>query len=52
MLCRGRRDRIAGAAEELVSVPGLVAVGALGIASTLLARLFGPANVLREVLKS
>jgi hypothetical protein len=50
MLCRGRRDRIAGAAEELVSVPGLVAVGALGIASTLLARLFGPANVLRDVL--
>ena len=50
MLCRGRRDRIAGAAEELVSVPGLGAVGALGIASTLLARLFGPANVLRKVL--
>lgn len=35
---------------RLVSVPGLVAVGALGIASTLLARLFGPGNVLREVV--
>ena len=35
---------------KLVSVPGLVAVGALGIATILLARLFGPGNVLREVV--
>ncbi len=35
---------------KLVSVPGLVAVAVLGIAITLLARLFGPGNVLREVV--
>ena len=35
---------------KLVSVPGLVAVAILGIAVTLLARLFGPENVLREVV--
>jgi hypothetical protein len=35
---------------KLVSVPGLVAVAVLGIAVTLLARLFGPENVLREVV--
>ena len=35
---------------KLVSVPGLVAVAVLGIAVTLLARLFGPGNVLREVV--
>lgn len=35
---------------RLVSVPGLVAVAVLGGAVILLARLFGPGNVLREVL--
>jgi hypothetical protein len=35
---------------KLVSVPGLVAMAVLGIAVTLLARLFGPENVLREVV--
>ena len=35
---------------RLVSVPGLVAVVVLGGAVTLLARLFGTENVLREVL--
>jgi hypothetical protein len=35
---------------KLVSVPGLVAVAVLGIAITLLARVFGPGNVLREVV--
>ena len=35
---------------KLVSVPGLVAVAVLGIAVTLVARLFGPGNVLREVV--
>jgi hypothetical protein len=35
---------------KLVSVPGLVAVAVLGIAVTLLARLFGPENVRREVV--
>ena len=35
---------------KLVSVPGLVAVAVVGIAVTLVARLFGPGNVLREVV--
>lgn len=35
---------------RLVSVPGLVAVAVMGAAVILLARLFGPGNVLREVL--
>ena len=35
---------------KLVSVPGLVAVALMGIAVTLVARLFGPGNVLREVV--
>ena len=35
---------------KLVSVPGLVAVALMGIAVTLVARLFGPGNVLREVI--
>jgi hypothetical protein len=35
---------------KLVSVPGLVALVVLGVALTLLARLFGPEYVLREVL--
>jgi hypothetical protein len=34
---------------KLVSIPGLVAVAVLGIAVILVARLFGPGNVLREV---
>lgn len=36
--------------QKLVSVPALVAVAILGIAVTVLARLFGPGNVLREVV--
>jgi hypothetical protein len=35
---------------KLVSVPGLVAVAVMGIAVTVLVRLFGPGNVLREVV--
>jgi len=35
---------------KLISIPGLVAVAVLGIAVTLVARLFGPGNVLREVV--
>jgi hypothetical protein len=35
---------------KLISVPGLVAVAILGVAVAALARLFGPGNVLREVL--
>ena len=35
---------------RLVSIPGLVAFAILGIAVTILARLFGPENLLREVL--
>ena len=35
---------------KLVSIPGLVAVAVLGIAVILVARLFGPGNVLREVV--
>ena len=35
---------------KLISVPGLVAVAVLGIAVALVARLFGPGNVLREVV--
>ena len=35
---------------KLVSVQGLVAVALMGIAVTLVARLFGPGNVLREVV--
>ena len=35
---------------KLVSVPGLVAVALMGVAVTLVARLFGPGNVLREVV--
>ncbi len=34
---------------KLVSIPGLVTVAVLGIAVILVARLFGPGNVLREV---
>lgn len=35
---------------RLLSVPGLVAVALLGISVIVVARLFGPENVLREVL--
>jgi hypothetical protein len=35
---------------KIVSVPGLIALVVLGIAITVLARLFGPQNVIREVL--
>jgi hypothetical protein len=35
---------------KLVSIPGLVAVAVLGTAVILVARLFGPGNVLREVV--
>lgn len=38
------------ALPKLVSVPGLVAVAVVGVAVTALARLFGPENVLREVV--
>lgn len=38
------------ALPKLFSVPGLVAVAVLGIAVLMLARLFGPGNVLREVV--
>jgi hypothetical protein len=38
------------ALPKVVSVPGLVAVAVLGLAVTALARLFGPENVLREVV--
>ena len=35
---------------KLVSVPGLAAIAILGIAVIVLSRLFGPENILREVL--
>jgi hypothetical protein len=35
---------------RLVSIPGLVAFAILGIAVTILARAFGPENILREVI--
>jgi hypothetical protein len=35
---------------RLVSIPGLLAFAILGIAVTILARLFGPENLLREVI--
>ena len=35
---------------KLVSVPGLVALAVLGVAVMILSRLFGPENILREVL--
>ena len=38
------------ALTRLVSVPGLVAVAVLGVAVAAAARLFGPGNVLREVI--
>jgi len=38
------------ALQKLISVPGLVVVGVLGVAVTALARLFGPEHLLREVL--
>jgi hypothetical protein len=38
------------ALQKLISVPGLVVMGVLGIAVTALARLFGPEHLLREVL--
>jgi hypothetical protein len=38
------------ALPKVVSVPGLVAAAVLGVAVTALARLFGPENLLREVL--
>ena len=43
-------DHESSARLKLISVPGLVAVAVLGIAVTVLARLFGPENVLREVV--
>lgn len=38
------------ALTRLISVPGLIAVGILGAAVVAIARLFGPGNVLREVV--
>ena len=35
---------------RLISIPGLVVFAILGIAVTVLARLFGPENILREVV--
>lgn len=35
---------------RLISVPGLVAVAVLGVAVAVVARLFGPGNILREVV--
>ena len=37
------------ALTKLISVPGLVAMAVLGVAVAVMARLFGPGNVLREV---
>lgn len=36
--------------SKLISVPGLVAVALLGVAVAAVARLFGPGNVLQEVI--
>jgi hypothetical protein len=38
------------ALQKLISVPGLVVMGVLGVAVTALGRLFGPEHLLREVL--
>jgi hypothetical protein len=38
------------ALSKLISVPGLVAVAILGVAVAVMARLFGPGNVLKEVV--
>jgi hypothetical protein len=45
-----REEAESSVLPKLVSVPGLLAVAVLGIAVTLVARLFGPGNVLREVV--
>jgi hypothetical protein len=45
-----RGDRDTPTLPKLVSVPGLVAIAILGIAVIALSRLFGPENILREVL--
>lgn len=37
------------ALTKLISVPGLVAMAVLGVAVAVMARLFGPGNVLKEV---
>ena len=45
-----REDRDTPTLPKLVSVPGLAAIAILGIAVIALSRLFGPENILREVL--
>ncbi len=45
-----REDRDSPTLPKLVSIPGLAAVATLGIAVIALARLFGPENILREVV--
>ena len=44
------KGRERSALTRLISVPGLIAVGILGAAVVAIARLFGPGNVLREVV--
>jgi len=46
----GEEESESSALLKLISVPGLVAVAVLGIAVIALARLFGPENVLRELV--
>jgi hypothetical protein len=43
-------ERGSSTLTRLVSIPGLLAFAILGITVTILARLFGPENLLREVL--
>jgi hypothetical protein len=45
-----REDRDPPTLPKLVSVPGLAAMAILGISVIALSRLFGPENILREVL--
>jgi hypothetical protein len=46
----GEEESESSALLKLISVPGLVAVAVLGVAVIALARLFGPENVLRELV--
>lgn len=45
-----RGDHDTPTLPKLVSVPGLVTIAILGVAIIALSRLFGPENILREVL--
>ena len=46
----GEEESESSALLKLISVPGLVAVAVLGVAVIAFARLFGPENVLRELV--